>query len=123
MAKNAKYVVEFIGTFLFVLMIVGAVHNTTSALAPLAIGAALMINVYAGGHISGGHFNPAVSLAAYVRKGEIFTRSGPNTFGLIELGHVNENKANPEHEPPAGFGEDEPPLEAVINARPPLSSI
>jgi hypothetical protein len=63
------------------------------------------------------------SLAAYVRKGEIFTRSGPNTFGLIELGHVNENKANPEHEPPAGFGEDEPPLEAVINARPPLSSI
>src|ERR1700751_3335800 len=33
------------------------------------------------------------SLAAYVRKGEIFTRSGPNTFGLIELGHVNENKA------------------------------
>lgn len=67
MAKNAKYVVEFIGTFLFVLVIVGAVHNTTSALAPLAIGAALMVNVYAGGHISGGHFNPAVSLAAYVR--------------------------------------------------------
>jgi len=68
MAKNAKYIVEFIGTFLFVLIIIGAVHNTTSALAPLAIGAALMINVYGGGHISGGHFNPAVTLAAWTIK-------------------------------------------------------
>jgi hypothetical protein len=50
------------------------------------------------------------SLAAYVRKGEIFTRPSPNTFGLIELGHENEDDANPENEPPAGFGEDEPPL-------------
>jgi hypothetical protein len=50
------------------------------------------------------------SLAAYVRKGEIFTRPSPNTFGLIELGHVNEDEANPDNEPPAGFGEDEAPL-------------
>jgi hypothetical protein len=50
------------------------------------------------------------SLAAYVRKGEIFTRPSPNTFGLIELGYDNEDDANPESEPPAGFGEDEPPL-------------
>ena len=49
------------------------------------------------------------SLAAYVRKGEIFTRPSPNTFGLIELGHENEGDANPDNEPPAGFGEDEPP--------------
>jgi hypothetical protein len=49
------------------------------------------------------------SLAAYVRKGEIFTRPSPNTFGLIELGHENEADANPDNEPPAGFGEDEPP--------------
>jgi aquaporin Z len=37
------------------------------ALAPLAIGSALMVMVYAGGHISGGHYNPAVSLAVFVR--------------------------------------------------------
>jgi hypothetical protein len=44
------------------------------------------------------------SLAAYVRKGEIFTRPSPNTFGLIELGHENE----PEEgyaEPPPDFGQ------------------
>jgi len=50
------------------------------------------------------------SLAAYVRKGEVFTRPSPNTFGLIELGHVNEHEASPDNEPPAGFGEDEPAL-------------
>jgi hypothetical protein len=50
------------------------------------------------------------SLAAYVRKGEIFTRPSPNTFGLIELDHENEDDASPANEPPAGFGEDEPPL-------------
>lgn len=66
MEKNAKYVVEAIGTFGFVLLIIGIVHSGSS-FAPLAIGSALMVNVYAGGHISGGHFNPAVSLAAYIR--------------------------------------------------------
>jgi hypothetical protein len=43
------------------------------------------------------------SLAAYVRRGEIFTRTGPNTFGLIEMGHTPEQE---DHipEPPEGFG-------------------
>jgi hypothetical protein len=50
------------------------------------------------------------SLAAYVRKGEIFTRPSPNTFGLIELGRENEDEASPANEPPADFGEDEPRL-------------
>jgi hypothetical protein len=53
------------------------------------------------------------SLAAYVRKREIFTRPSPNTFGLIELGHETQDNASPENEPPAGFGEDEPPLAAA----------
>jgi aquaporin Z len=61
-----KYLVEFIGTTLFMTAIFGAVL-TGSALAPLGIGAALMALVYAGGHISGAHYNPAVSLAAFVR--------------------------------------------------------
>lgn len=61
-----RYVAEFIGTLLFVTAIFGAVL-TQPALAPLGIGAALIALVYAGGHLSGAHFNPAVSLAVAIR--------------------------------------------------------
>jgi aquaporin Z len=61
-----KYAVELIGTFLFLFTIATSVLSA-STLAPLAIGAALMVMIYAGGHISGGHYNPAVTLAALVR--------------------------------------------------------
>jgi len=58
-----SYLTEFVGTTLFVLSI-GLVVVMGHPLAPLAIGSALMVMVYMGGHISGGHYNPAVSLAA-----------------------------------------------------------
>src|ERR1700738_4795001 len=61
-----KLVVELIGTF-FLVFTVGASVRTGTSLAPLAIGAVLMVMVYAGGHISGGHYNPAVTVAALVR--------------------------------------------------------
>lgn len=61
-----KYIVEFIGTFFLVLTVGLAVHSG-SPLAPLAIGASLMVMIFAGGHVSGGHFNPAVTLAVWVR--------------------------------------------------------
>jgi aquaporin Z len=63
-----KYLVEFIGTF-FLVFTVGmtVIDPGAGALAPLAIGSALMIMVYAGGHISGGHYNPAVTLAVWLR--------------------------------------------------------
>jgi aquaporin Z len=63
-----KYLVEFIGTF-FLVFTVGmtVVDPGAGALAPLAIGSALMIMVYAGGHVSGGHYNPAVTLAVWLR--------------------------------------------------------
>lgn len=61
-----KYVTEFIGTLILVFT-VGCSVLSKQALAPIAIGAGLMVAVYAGGHISGGHYNPAVSLAALVR--------------------------------------------------------
>src|ERR1700749_4620775 len=61
-----KYTVEAIGTF-FLVFTIGAAVGAHSALAPLAIGAALMEMVYAGGHLSGGHYNPAVTLAALIR--------------------------------------------------------
>ncbi len=64
-----KYLVEFIGTFFLVFTIGMVVINTGDSvlLAPLAIGSALMVMVYAGGHISWGHYNPAVSLAVFLR--------------------------------------------------------
>lgn len=59
-------VTEAVGTF-FLVLSVGLCVNGGAALAPLAIGATLMVMVYAGGRISGGHYNPAVSLGAAVR--------------------------------------------------------
>ena len=63
-----KYAVEFIGTF-FLVFTVGMVSigPGAGALAPLAIGSALAVMIYAGGHISGGHYNPAVTLAVWLR--------------------------------------------------------
>jgi aquaporin Z len=61
-----KLLTEFIGTFFLVFTVRLTVLNGTP-LAPLAIGASLMIMVYMGGHVSGGHYNPAVSLAATLR--------------------------------------------------------
>jgi aquaporin Z len=63
-----KYLVEFIGTFFLVFTVASAVLiGGDGLIAPLSIGFALMIMVYAGGHISGGHYNPAVSFAAAIR--------------------------------------------------------
>ncbi len=64
-----KYLVEFIGTFFLVFTVVSAVlfGGSHGVIAPLSIGFALMVMVYAGGHISGGHYNPAVSFAAAIR--------------------------------------------------------
>lgn len=60
--------VECVGTF-FLVLVVGltVIAPGAGAMAPLAIGTILMVMVYAGGHISGGHYNPAVTLAAWLR--------------------------------------------------------
>jgi aquaporin Z len=65
-----KYVYEFIGTFFLVFTVGMTVLDPHSAglWAPLAIGSILAVMVFAGGHISGGHYNPAVSLAVFLRK-------------------------------------------------------
>lgn len=56
-----NYIVEMIGTF-FLVLTVGLAGN------PIAIGAVLIAMVYMGGYISGAHYNPAVTLAAMMRK-------------------------------------------------------
>lgn len=61
-----KSIVEFIGTF-FLVFTVGLAVRQGAPLAPIAIGSVLMVMIFAGGHISGGHFNPAVTLAAFLR--------------------------------------------------------
>ncbi len=62
-----KYIAEFIGTFFWVLTAVLSANNGSGAMAPLAVGAVVMAMVYAGSHISGGHYNPAVTLAVLMR--------------------------------------------------------
>jgi aquaporin Z len=62
-----KYAVEVIGTF-FLVFTVAASGFSGSQFTPLAAGAVLTVMVYAGGHISGGHYNPAVTMAALVRR-------------------------------------------------------
>ncbi len=70
-----KYIVEFIGTFFLVFTVGMTVidssktegYGNAGILAGLAIGSSLMVMIFAGGHISGGHYNPAVTLAVWLR--------------------------------------------------------
>lgn len=67
-----KGVVEFIGTFFLVFTVGQTVKGPDgpSPLAALAIGSSLMVMIYAGGHFSGGHYNPAVTLGVTLRGGK-----------------------------------------------------
>jgi len=67
--KPAKLLVEFLGVFFLVLTIGMTVIDPggAGAMAPLAIASVLMVMVYAGGHVSGAHYNPAVTIAVFLR--------------------------------------------------------
>jgi aquaporin Z len=82
----SKYIVEMIGTFFFVLTIgMTVIAPGADALAPLAIGSALMVMIYAGGHVSGGHYNPAVTLAVWMR-GKCDTAAVPGYMVMQVVG-------------------------------------
>jgi aquaporin Z len=63
-----KYITELIRTFFLVLTIgCTVISGGSCVVSPLAIGSVLMVMIFAGGHISGGHYNPAVTLVVWVR--------------------------------------------------------
>ncbi len=63
-----KYITEFIGTFFLVLTIgCTVIPGAAGVIPPLAIAGALMVMIYAGAHISGAHYNPAVTLGLFLR--------------------------------------------------------
>jgi aquaporin Z len=67
---DRKLAVEFIGMFFFLFtvgMATESANKSGAVLAPIAIGSILMVAVFAGGHVSGGHYNPAVSTAIFIR--------------------------------------------------------
>ena len=65
---NAKIITEFIGTFFLCLTIcIAAAFGEAGDFAPFAIAGTLMVMIYAGGHISGAHYNPAVTISIWIR--------------------------------------------------------
>ena len=65
---QAKLITEFIGTFFLTLTIcTAAAFGTAGSYAPFAIASTLMVMIYAGGHVSGAHYNPAVTISIYLR--------------------------------------------------------
>ena len=106
-----KLVCEAIGTF-FLVLTIGCVVLSKEAgiIPPLAIGSALMAMVYAGGHLSGAHYNPAVTLALTVRgrhpKAEVGPYWAAQIIGAVAAAFVamfltGEHKSNPA---PANLG-------------------
>lgn len=83
-----RYVVEFLGTF-FLVLTVGLVARSGSsgAAGALAIGSALMGMVYAGWHVSGAHYDPAVTVAVWIR-GRTAGRDVPGYVGAQLLAAV-----------------------------------
>ena len=74
-SMRARLLTEFVGTFVFLTVI--ALSGPAGPLAPLVIGLALAAMVYMGGHVSGAHYNPAVTFALFLRG--VIT---PPTMGL-----------------------------------------
>jgi len=70
-----KLITEFIGTFFLVLVIGMVVTGGKGDFSPIAIGSVLMCMIFAGAHVSGAHYNPAVTLAVLLR-GRISLKDG-----------------------------------------------
>lgn len=81
-----KVLTEFIGTF-FLVLTIGLTVLIGTEFAPIAIGCALVVLVYMGGHVSGAHYNPAVTLAVWMRgkasSGDLLPYMGAQVAGAL----------------------------------------
>lgn len=69
-----KFFAEIVGTFIFIILILLITHKEKNAhYVALPIGLALIISIIIFGNFTGGHFNPAVSFAFYIKDPNIFT--------------------------------------------------
>jgi aquaporin Z len=96
-----KLTTEFIGTFFLSLTIcTAAVYGSAGDYAPFGIAATLMVMIYAGGHISGAHYNPAVTVSIYLRgacdKGEVLPYIASQVVASVSAALVVENLLFPD---------------------------
>ena len=95
-----KLTTEFIGTFFLSLTIcTAAVYGSAGEYAPFGIAATLMVMIYAGGHISGAHYNPAVTVSIYLRgaceKDEVLPYIASQVIAAVSAAIVVENLLRP----------------------------
>ena len=103
-----KLTTEFIGTFFLSLTIcTAAVYGSVAEYAPFGIAATLMVMIYAGGHISGAHYNPAVTVSIYLRgaceKDEVLPYIASQVIGAISAAIVVENLLLPDELSPVAI--------------------
>ena len=96
-----KLTTEFIGTFFLSLTIcTAAVYGSAGDYAPFGIAATLMVMIYAGGHISGAHYNPAVTVSIYLRgaceKDEVLPYITSQVIAAVSAAMVVENLLLPD---------------------------
>jgi len=78
------YMAEFVGTF-FLVLTIGLNVVQGNDLAPLSIGAILMVMIFAMGSVSGGHFNPAVTLAVWLSRRQKITLRDAGIYWVVQL--------------------------------------
>ena len=103
-----KITTEFIGTFFLSLTIcTAAVYGSAGEYAPFGIAATLMVMIYAGGHISGAHYNPAVTVSIYLRgaceKDEVLPYIASQVIAAVSAAIVVENLLRPDESSPVAF--------------------
>ena len=100
-SMQQKLTTEFIGTFFLSLTIcTAAVYGSAGEYAPFGIASTLMVMIYAGGHISGAHYNPAVTVSIYLRgaceKDEVLPYIASQVIGAISAALIVENLLFPD---------------------------
>ena len=81
-----KFFAEIVGTFIFIILILIITHNETNAyVVAIPIGLALTISIIIFGNFTGGHFNPAVSFAFYIKDPKLFTGIMLSIYCLAQI--------------------------------------